>query len=52
MKLYIDTEFNSYRGELISMALVDEVADLHRGMALGALRRCRHGHGWEPGSGR
>jgi hypothetical protein len=24
MKLYIDTEFNSYRGELISMALVDE----------------------------
>ena len=24
MKLYIDTEFNSYRGRLISMALVDE----------------------------
>lgn len=24
MKLYIDTEFNSYRGRLISMAIVDE----------------------------
>lgn len=24
MKLWIDTEFNSFRGELISMALVDE----------------------------
>lgn len=24
MKLYIDTEFNSFRGQLISMALVDE----------------------------
>lgn len=27
MKLYIDTEFNSYRGELISMALVDEAGE-------------------------
>lgn len=25
MRLWIDTEFNSYKGELISMALVDEV---------------------------
>lgn len=27
MKLYIDTEFNSFRGELISMALVDEAGE-------------------------
>jgi hypothetical protein len=39
MKLYIDTEFNSYRGRLISMAIVDEDGrnEFYEVLASGAL---------------